>query len=113
MTVESPRIELDRSTVSVGGNVNGKVVFDSGKTPPEVNVVLLWRTTGDFDPEEKETARCEARTSGGVARFCLPVSPAGPMTYSGQTFSVNWFVRAVTEPPVEEPLVVTPAVLSS
>ena len=109
MTTDAARIELDQDAVSVGGTIRGKVFLDSEEIRSPIEVILLWRTSGDFESEENEIARCKVTLANGEARFILQIPTAGPMTYSGQTFSVNWFVRLDDEPSTEAPLAVRPS----
>ena len=111
MTTDASRIELDQDAVTVGEAIRGRVILKSDESPSAVEVILLWRTSGDFESEENEIARCKITDANGEARFILQVPPAGPMTYSGQTFSVNWFVRVADEPATEVPIFVNPSVM--
>ena len=109
MMSEPVRIELDEMSVCVGSNVRGKVLFNSDDASASVAIALVWRTIGEFDPEEKEVSRRDVVVINGRASFSFAIPSAGPMSYSGQTFSIEWAIRADAEPPVETPLSVAPS----
>lgn len=107
-------IELHTETAVVGESVRGHLLAgaDVGEgVHNEATVELLWRTSGLGDAEEQVVADQQVHMEGSPeAPFALDVPAAGPMSYAGQTFSINWFVRIAGRQDTERPLTVTAAV---
>jgi hypothetical protein len=103
MSETRPGISLAGDILAVGEELKGRVV---GMPPPgaAVFVDLLWRTTG----EERIVAAAEAASTGTHERhFSFLIPAAGPMSYAGQTFSIEWFVRVAKDPSTEKRFTVT------
>ena len=80
-------LKLDADTVRVGEAVTGSL---SGDTDAET-VELLWRVEGECETDERVVDTVGVDAGQG---FRLTVPAAGPMSYSGQLFTVSWHVRA-------------------
>ena len=110
----TPTLELASDSVHVGDAVTGRVHADAGALAGPITVELVWRTRGRCEPEEKvvdaTTLTC---ADASEAPFTLTVPAAGPMSYAGETFSVDWVVRLAGGPHIEKSLTILPALRPS
>jgi len=107
------RLELNAEAATVGEEIKGKVTGDPAAMPrpgATVSVELLWRTSGECQSEERVVAQEKLSLQGAPpASFSLRVPGAGPMTYAGRAFAIDWFVRLTPERAIEAPLTVVAA----
>ncbi len=108
------RIELEGSGAWArpGGEVTGRLRWEAGEAPGEIEVRLLWYTEGrgSRDVGVVERRVFEAAAPAGELAFRLPV-PEGPYSFQGRLITLRWVVEAEARGGgmlVQEPLVVGP-----
>lgn len=114
-------IELERTSVPLGGALNGAVVVEVNKDCPckGLTVELGWRTRSRARTIKGTGASAQLYAGewkqGEQVRypFSLPVPP-GPCSYSGQLLSVGWSLKAradipwAIDPKVEQTVTIEP-----
>ena len=113
MTDAKALIEIATDVVAVGETLRGNVTGTAAPDAP-IFVEILWRTQfasivgGSFEGEEKLLAAQEIDATGANAgRFEFQIPVAGPMSYEGKTFSIEWFLRIAGQPAGEKGFTVT------
>lgn len=107
MSETNQKIALEREKLAVGEELKGRIAGAPGSVSG-IFVALVWRTVGDGFDDERVVAAEEAAGAGPDGpQFTFVIPPSGPMSYAGQTFSIEWLVRIGKDASTEKRFAVT------
>ncbi|MCX6606402.1 MAG: hypothetical protein NTV52_22815 [Acidobacteria bacterium] len=105
------RVALFEGGVGPGAAIDGKVTWDRRELhPTEVEIRLVWHTTGAVDRDQGTRIVGRFPVAAGVGELAFSiVAPDGPYSFSGKLLSIVWTLEAVVGPgSAQVPLVIGP-----